>query len=60
MKVDSIDIDSLPGVIFQDPDTQFCMPEIKEELAFVLENMNIEPDKMDGFIKCHETGKFKC
>lgn len=51
MKVDSIDIDSLPGVIFQDPDTQFCMPEIKEELAFVLENMNIEPDKMDGFIK---------
>lgn len=51
MKVDSINIDSLPGVIFQDPDTQFCMPEIKEELAFVLENMNIEPDKMEGFIK---------
>ena len=51
MKVDSINIDSLPGVIFQDPDTQFCMPEIKEELAFVLENMNIEPNKMDGFIK---------
>lgn len=50
MKVDSINIDSLPGVIFQDPDTQFCMPEIKEELAFVLENMNIEPDKMNDLI----------
>ena len=50
MKVDSKKIDTLPGVIFQDPDTQFCMPEIKEELAFVLENMNIPPTEMDKLI----------
>ena len=28
------------GVLFQDPDTQFCMPYIDEELAFVLERNN--------------------
>ncbi len=50
MKLDSITIDTLPGVVFQDPDTQFCMPEIKEELAFVLENMNVDPKEMDGMI----------
>lgn len=50
MKIDEINIDPFPGVIFQDPDTQFCMPKIKEELAFVLENMNIQPEKMDDLI----------
>lgn len=50
MKVDEKQIDPFPGVIFQDPDTQFCMPKIKEELAFVLENMKVEPNRMDSLI----------
>lgn len=50
LKVDEKTIDNFPGVIFQDPDTQFCMPEIKEELAFVLENMNVPTEKMDDYI----------
>ncbi len=50
MKVDEKHIDPFPGVIFQDPDTQFCMPKIKEELAFVLENMKVEPNRMDSLI----------
>jgi len=35
------------GVLFQDPDTQFCMPYIDEELAFVLENLCIPREEMD-------------
>lgn len=50
MKVDEKHIGPFPGVIFQDPDTQFCMPKIKEELAFVLENMKVEPNRMDSLI----------
>ncbi|WP_258169079.1 ABC transporter ATP-binding protein, partial [Paenibacillus sp. AR247] len=29
------------GYVFQDPDTQFCMPYVDEELAFVLENRQV-------------------
>ena len=29
------------GYVFQDPDTQFCMPYVDEELAFVLENLSV-------------------
>lgn len=32
--------------VFQDPDTQFCMPYVDEELAFVLENMQVPRDEM--------------
>ena len=41
MKYDELNIDHDSGVIFQDPDNQFCMPKVYEELAFVLENRNI-------------------
>src|SRR5690625_7663275 len=27
--------------VFQDPDTQFCMPYVDEELSFVLENLEV-------------------
>ena len=37
MKYDELIVDPLNGVIFQDPDSQFCMPKVYEELAFVLE-----------------------
>lgn len=29
------------GYVFQDPDSQFCMPYVDEEIAFVLENMGV-------------------
>ncbi|WP_397332577.1 ABC transporter ATP-binding protein [Paenibacillus sp. JSM ZJ436] len=32
--------------VFQDPDTQFCMPYVDEELAFVLENLQVPRDHM--------------
>ena len=32
---------ALLGYVFQDPDTQFCMPYVDEELAFVLENLSV-------------------
>ena len=35
------------GYVFQDPDTQFCMPYVDEELAFVLENLAIPRQFMD-------------
>lgn len=34
------------GVLFQDPDTQFCMPYVDEELAFVMENRSIPRGEM--------------
>ncbi|MGG1931801.1 ATP-binding cassette domain-containing protein [Paenibacillus macerans] len=39
------------GYVFQDPDTQFCMPFVDEELAFTLENLGGSPagnDRPDG------------
>ncbi|MDF2658179.1 MAG: thiW [Paenibacillus sp.] len=32
--------------VFQDPDTQFCMPFVDEELAFVLENLLVPREEM--------------
>jgi energy-coupling factor transport system ATP-binding protein len=34
------------GYVFQDPDSQFCMPFVDEELAFVLENLNVPRNEM--------------
>jgi energy-coupling factor transport system ATP-binding protein len=36
------------GFVFQDPDTQFCMPHVDEELAFVLENQGVPRREMDS------------
>lgn len=51
MKYDELEIDSHSGVIFQDPDTQFCMPKVYEELAFVLENKQVPRSQMDPLIE---------
>lgn len=51
MKYDELEIDTQSGVIFQDPDTQFCMPKVYEELAFVLENKNVPRHEMDAQIE---------
>ncbi|EHJ08493.1 ABC transporter ATP-binding protein [Staphylococcus simiae] len=41
LKYDELHITSSNGIIFQDPDNQFCMPKVYEELAFVLENKQV-------------------
>lgn len=51
MKVDHSLIPSHPGIVFQDPDTQFCMPYVDEELAFVLENRQVPRQEMQGRIR---------
>ncbi|MFC5603789.1 ABC transporter ATP-binding protein [Sporosarcina koreensis] len=35
------------ATVFQDPDAQFCMPTVEEELAFTLENLNVDREEMD-------------
>ena len=51
LKYDSIQLPESWGFVFQDPDTQFCMPYVDEELAFVLENLNVPRSEMDVLIK---------
>lgn len=51
MKYDSLTISQNAGVIFQDPDAQFCMPQVNEELAFILENLQIPRKEMDAKIQ---------
>ncbi|RDI39910.1 ABC transporter ATP-binding protein [Falsibacillus pallidus] len=46
MKAETIQTPESWGYIFQDPDSQFCMPYADEELAFVLENLNVQPETM--------------
>lgn len=38
------------GVMFQDPDSQFCMLHVDEEIAFSLENRSIPRAQMDTMI----------
>ncbi|MBE4906800.1 ATP-binding cassette domain-containing protein [Bacillus luteolus] len=52
MKADSIEIPASWGYVFQDPDTQFCMPFVDEEIAFVLENLQVPREQMNQ--KIHE------
>ncbi|MFJ5964126.1 ABC transporter ATP-binding protein [Bacillus sp. NPDC093026] len=39
------------GVMFQDPDTQFCMHRVNEEIAFSLENRSVPREEMDDIIQ---------
>ncbi len=48
---DHIQLPSSWGFVFQDPDTQFCMSYVDEELAFVLENQQVPREDMDLKIK---------
>ena len=34
------------GVVFQDPETQFCMLTVEDEIAFGLENLSLPPSEM--------------
>lgn len=51
LKYDGIKLATSSGFVFQDPDTQFCMPYIDEELAFVLENSLVPREEMNHLIK---------
>ncbi|OPH59439.1 ABC transporter [Paenibacillus ferrarius] len=50
MKADEIRTPARWGYVFQDPDTQFCMPYVDEELAFVLENLQVPREQMPARI----------
>lgn len=38
------------ATVFQDPDAQFCMQTVEEELAFTLENLHIPREEMESRI----------
>lgn len=46
LKADKLIVPDSAGIVFQDPDTQFCMPYVDEELAFVLENLAVPRAEM--------------
>ncbi len=46
LKADRLKVPDSAGMVFQDPDTQFCMPYVDEELAFVLENLAVPRAEM--------------
>ncbi|WP_163581920.1 ABC transporter ATP-binding protein [Gracilibacillus saliphilus] len=50
IKADKRKISESYGMVFQDPDAQFCMPYVDEEIAFVLENRNIPQQNMASLI----------
>lgn len=51
LKADSVTVPSRWGYVFQDPDAQFCMPYVDEEIAFVLENMQVPREEMPARIQ---------
>jgi energy-coupling factor transport system ATP-binding protein len=51
MRVSSISRPASWGYVFQDPDAQFCMPYVDEEIAFVLENLNVPREQMEERIQ---------
>lgn len=44
------DISGDIAYMFQDPDSQLCTFTVEDEIAFGLENINIDPDKMETII----------
>ncbi|PID20562.1 ABC transporter [Sporosarcina sp. P3] len=51
MKAKEIQLPDSWGFVFQDPDTQFCMTYVDEELAFVLENLHVPREEMAPLIE---------
>lgn len=50
MKAKHIQVPDNWGYVFQDPDSQFCMPFADEEIAFALENIRVPREQMDDRI----------
>ncbi|MET3576633.1 ABC transporter ATP-binding protein [Bhargavaea ullalensis] len=40
------EINRFVATVFQDPDAQFCMPTVEQELAFTLENLRVPREEM--------------
>ncbi|MEK4011471.1 ABC transporter ATP-binding protein [Peribacillus sp. FSL M8-0224] len=53
MKAEKLKCPSSWGYVFQDPDSQFCMPFADEEIAFVLENLSVPKEEMKEKIQNH-------
>lgn len=51
MQADRLALPSSWGYVFQDPDSQFCMPYVDEEMAFVLENLRVPRQEMTARIR---------
>ncbi|MFZ3589852.1 ABC transporter ATP-binding protein [Bacillus sp. DJP31] len=55
MKAEALHIPDSSGYVFQDPDSQFCMPYVDEEIAFVLENLQtpreLMKEKIDSYLE---------
>ncbi|CAN7384412.1 ABC transporter ATP-binding protein [Rossellomorea sp. LjRoot5] len=51
MRAAKLEVSDSYGYVFQDPDSQFCMPFVDEELAFVLENLRTPREEMKGEIR---------
>ncbi|MFD0617725.1 ABC transporter ATP-binding protein [Paenibacillus sp. GCM10027629] len=51
MQSESLRLPSSWGMLFQDPDTQFGMPFVDEELAFVMENQCVPREEMEARMK---------
>lgn len=51
MKSEVLETTENGAFVFQDPDSQFTMPTIAEELAFILENMQVPRDEMNEQFK---------
>ncbi|MCG1008758.1 ATP-binding cassette domain-containing protein [Salinicoccus sp. ID82-1] len=47
MKADQLELPNSGAYVFQDPDSQFTMPTVAEELAFIMENRQVEREDMD-------------
>ncbi len=50
-KADVLKVDTKAAYVFQDPDSQFTMPLVGEELAFILENRRVPRADMDRMIE---------
>lgn len=50
LKADMLDIANDAAYVFQDPDSQFTMPTVIEELAFVLENRQVQKEEMESMM----------
>jgi energy-coupling factor transporter ATP-binding protein EcfA2 len=53
VKTEAIQFPESWGYVFQDPETQFCMPYVDEEIAFVLENQRIPREQMRPLIESY-------
>lgn len=41
------ELSTMVGIVFQDPESQFCTFTVEDEIAFGLENLNLQRDEMD-------------